>query len=290
MQVARSYDEGVRALVEGRVDFSRSGPASYVAATNLDPGLSIVASEAEQQRKIFNGVICVHGDSEIGKVEDLVGKRCAFSNESSTIGRYLARIHLAEHGVTAGDLGGYEATRRIRRMPEYADLPIIAMTANVMSRDKREALDAGTNDHIAKPIGPEVTFMTMARWISPSDGGAQTAQYGHLDDRRALDEPFLELPGIAIAGLIVTRNNTDLYRKLLIRFRDRQQNFVTDFRDARAGNDDHRSAAVFAHTLLGVAGNLGMKALRQAAASLEHACSEGHDRVGELMNDTAREL
>ena len=51
-------------------------------------------------------------------------------------------------------MNGYEATRRIRKIeePEIANIPIIAMTANAFDEDRRAALDAGMNGHIAKPI------------------------------------------------------------------------------------------------------------------------------------------
>ncbi len=51
-------------------------------------------------------------------------------------------------------MNGYEATRHIRAMdnPDIASIPIIAMTANAFDEDKKEALNAGMNGHIAKPI------------------------------------------------------------------------------------------------------------------------------------------
>jgi phosphonate transport system substrate-binding protein len=107
MQVAKSYDEGLRHLVDGRVDFARFGPASYIAAKDLNPGLSIIAAEAKKGRKTFNGVICVRDDGDILTIGDIKGRRFAFGNESSTIGRYLAQQFLMEHGIHAADLGEY---------------------------------------------------------------------------------------------------------------------------------------------------------------------------------------
>jgi signal transduction histidine kinase len=62
-------------------------------------------------------------------------------------------------------LDGYEATQLIRQQPDLANLPIIALTANAMKGDREKVIEAGMNDHIAKPINPDQMFVTMAKWI-----------------------------------------------------------------------------------------------------------------------------
>lgn len=62
-------------------------------------------------------------------------------------------------------MDGYETTRKIRRQKHYQELPIIAMTANVMKGDKDKVLAVGMNDHIAKPINPNVMYKTIAKWL-----------------------------------------------------------------------------------------------------------------------------
>jgi len=64
-------------------------------------------------------------------------------------------------------LDGYEATRRLRRQPQWRDLPVIAMTANALVGDREKALAAGMNDHIAKPIVVDEMYETLARWVRP---------------------------------------------------------------------------------------------------------------------------
>ena len=64
-------------------------------------------------------------------------------------------------------MNGYDATKKIRRMddPQKANIPIVAMTANAFSEDKQVALDAGMNDHIAKPINMSVLVPTLRKYI-----------------------------------------------------------------------------------------------------------------------------
>ncbi len=74
-------------------------------------------------------------------------------------------------------LDGYAATRALRllpHLPHLQALPIIAMTANAMAGEREKALEAGMNDHIAKPIRVELMFATLSRWVRPN---ARTAQH-----------------------------------------------------------------------------------------------------------------
>jgi len=88
LQVASSYQKGIDALVNGTVDFSMIGPASYIEASNSEPGLKILALQSNDGAKTFvRGVICVREDSNINTISDLKGKRFAFGNQKSTIGR-----------------------------------------------------------------------------------------------------------------------------------------------------------------------------------------------------------
>ena len=64
-------------------------------------------------------------------------------------------------------MNGYDAAKKIRRMddPKKANIPIVAMTANAFSEDKQVALDAGMNDHIAKPIDMSVLVPTLRKYL-----------------------------------------------------------------------------------------------------------------------------
>jgi CheY-like chemotaxis protein len=64
-------------------------------------------------------------------------------------------------------MDGLAATLAIRRLPDYADRPIVAMTANAFVEDKQRCIAAGMDDFIAKPVDPDVLFSVVLRWLDP---------------------------------------------------------------------------------------------------------------------------
>ena len=107
MKIDKEYDAAIKNLATGVVDFARFGPASYVAAKGMNPGISILAMESKKGKKRFNGVIAVHSDSALQSLGDLRGHSFAFGDELSTIGRYLSQSQLLDAGISADDLSGF---------------------------------------------------------------------------------------------------------------------------------------------------------------------------------------
>ena len=63
------------------------------------------------------------------------------------------------------EMDGLEATRAIRRLPGYTEVPILSMSASDLDEDIRHSYDAGMNDRIAKPVDPQVFYQTLLKWL-----------------------------------------------------------------------------------------------------------------------------
>jgi CheY-like chemotaxis protein len=170
------------------------------------------------------------------------------------------------------EMDGLTATSLLRAQPYLQQLPIIAMTAHVMTDEVQRCLEAGMNDHVAKPIDPEVFFATLARWTRGHPGEAV-----NLTSRAtsAGDEIILpELAGIDVAaGLERTAGNKRLYRDLLVQFAARHESTGSRIKEALESGD-HNQAERLAHSLKGVAGNLGINQIFILAGTLESAIRE----------------
>jgi len=179
LQVSTSYEGGIQDLVDGKVDFARFGPASYIEAKEADPGISILAMESKKGGKRFSGIICVAGDSNIQSVEDLRGKRFAFGNERSTIGRYLSQLLLLQHNIKASDLSAYD----------YLDRHDLVGTAVAVGSYDAGALKESTFKNLVakgEPLRALVAFPNVTKpWIARSNLPA--------DIRQALSRTLLGL-------------------------------------------------------------------------------------------------
>ncbi len=189
-------------------------------------------------------------------------------------------------------MDGYTATREIRMDPSYNDLPIIAMTANAMAGDRDKCLDAGMNDHVSKPVDPQEMYNALARWIKPGERDVPVELQQRLAEfEPAGEEPSIELPGFDVESAIARMGgSTRAYRKTLAKVVEAESDAMD--RIAKSLDEGEQEAAVRgAHTLKGVAGNIGATALQAAAGELEEVLSTGEGtHPNELMSRAKQSL
>lgn len=171
-------------------------------------------------------------------------------------------------------MDGYQATQALRQMPQFADLPIVAMTANAMSGDRERCLAAGMNDHLAKPIEVKLLYQTLLNYL----GDASATSDEPLDDTRPLQSHQLVSWPVSNEidvdrGLQLVQGSKRLYQRILERFAAGQHDIVQQVRLALA-EQRQPDAQRMLHTLKGLAGNLSNKALVQQAQQLESLVAE----------------
>jgi CheY-like chemotaxis protein len=161
-------------------------------------------------------------------------------------------------------LDGYEATRRLRRDPRHAALPVVAMTAHAMPRDRALAQDAGMNDFITKPFEPSALFDTVARWLPALPPHAAAAA------DPVADTSVLDLDD----GLRRCLGRSDLYARILQRFAETRADDVPRLQ-AAAARGDRAAIGATLHVLMTSAGMVGALPLSVQARALHAQLDHG---------------
>jgi two-component system sensor histidine kinase/response regulator len=189
-------------------------------------------------------------------------------------------------------MDGHQATSKIRSDPRFAALPIYAMTAHATLEERELCLANGMNGHIAKPIDPALLFDTLSK---VSRRTSEVVIAGVAATPEAAVVAPAELPPIdgldSADGLRRVGGNNTLYVKLLRQFASQQADAVGQIRAALAANDVE-SATRLAHTLKGVAGNLGVGEVQNAAAAVETRLRDGSpaDATSQALEQLAEAL
>ncbi|MDP4027796.1 MAG: response regulator [Gallionella sp.] len=187
-------------------------------------------------------------------------------------------------------MDGFEATRKIREDTRFAHLPILAMTANAMAGDKEKCIECGMNDHIAKPIDVDQLFITLGYWIRPKAPVAQSSAELKIAKAAKDDEvPY-------IAGLETDKalrrvgGSVKLLRKLLNRFSENEGDVIKRIK-AAIENNDASTATREAHTVKGLAGNIGAIKMAECAGVVEDMLRRGEsDGLALVLDAMEQEL
>jgi PAS domain S-box-containing protein len=130
-------------------------------------------AEAELARLFGGTEILLAEDNEVNRevARMLLGKAglvvAAARNGREAIQMAAAKQYaLVLMDVQMPEVDGLEATVAIRRLPGWERTPIIAMTANAFIEDRQNCLDAGMNDHLAKPVEPMALYSCLLEWLN----------------------------------------------------------------------------------------------------------------------------
>jgi len=185
-------------------------------------------------------------------------------------------------------MDGFEATKAIRSDPRFTALPIVAMTANAMAGDREKCIEAGMNDHLAKPIDPDRLFSTLAHWVKPRQAKSPPPRANRVDTTSGSALPKIE--GIdQESALKRVGGNERLYRDLLSQFVRTQAEAAAQISGALSCGDRPLAERI-AHTTKGVAANLGMIAVSASAQELEKLLRSGSGSTEALVADFALHL
>ncbi|HZA36682.1 MAG TPA: response regulator [Vicinamibacterales bacterium] len=256
-----------------------------VFATEADTGTVLTTTAPDAPMLLLGTRILLTEDNAINQqiaIELLegAGARVTVANNGrEAVEALLGGVYPPPYDVVLMDLqmpemDGYQATARIRGDSRLASLPIIAMTAHATIEERAACIAAGMNDHISKPIYPNVLFDTVARH---SRSGPVASPASPAPVAPSMPSPEGALPvvdGLNTAeGLLRVGGNRKLYLKLVRQFVDDESDTALRIRERLAAGD-YVTAERMAHSIRGVAGNLGARELHAAASDLERAIKE----------------
>ncbi|HEX7439612.1 MAG TPA: response regulator, partial [Caldimonas sp.] len=194
------------------------------------------------------------------------------SNGAQAVAMAQARVYdLILMDVQMPEVDGLQATRTLRGTPNGRTVPIVAMTANAFGEHREECLAAGMNDHIAKPVDPDVLYATLLHWLpARAAAAAPSAEPASAAETAAA----LRVRLAAIEGLDVVRSlevfggDMKSYLRVLHVFAATYAAGMPQIDQALAV--DSRAGLVAAgHSLRGASSSIGAKRLEESAAALE---------------------
>ncbi len=251
-----------------------SQPRPRLGKRTLRPGAHVLLAEDNA----LNQEVAVALLDAVGVTVDVV------SDGRAAVAAVAARAYdLILMDVQMPDLDGLEATRRIRAGAHGADVPIVALTANAFAEDREECLAAGMNDHVTKPVEPELLYDMLDRWLPaakhPSPSGARRPAPAPSvappsDQVARLLAALALVAGVdAEAGLRSLLGDGAHYLRLLRQFvaRHAEDGARIEILLAAGTAPAHDDALRAAHGLRGLAATLGLRHVRDCASPLDAA-------------------
>ena len=176
-------------------------------------------------------------------------------------------------------MGGLKATQEIRRLPGYAAVPIVAMTANAFESDRQACLAVGMSDFLGKPVMPNALYRTLRQWLDKPavEASAEMPEPARTPvasiDIATADLP--NIPGVNLkAGLAQISGNRATFLRLLGKLIELHGQDTGAIRNKLAAGDLEGGRRL-AHSLKGAAGMLCAEAVSASASQIEKAFLQG---------------
>ncbi len=160
-------------------------------------------------------------------------------------------------------MDGFALTQAIRRDPALSELPVIAMSAHALARDRERGLALGMNDYITKPFKPDQLFAALARWMPAAGTPAPAAP-------QPTAAPLVRFE----LGLLRCMGREPLYQQLQRVYLETHGSDADKMQQALDAGDD-RALASLAHNAISTAGSLGADDLAALARQLQLAVDAG---------------
>jgi two-component system sensor histidine kinase/response regulator len=229
----------------------------------------------ESLKKIAGSTALIVDDNELNReVIALLLKEVGINSEFAENGLIsVNKITINKYDIVLMDvqmpiMDGLQATSEIRKLGNFKLLPIIALTANTAPESITSCLTIGMDDYLSKPIDPDVLWATLIKWIKPHEIISETLLQDSAISKKIA--PLIpSINGLDITdGLKRVLNNKIVYLSLLRKFINNQNDFPNSIRSSLDKHQWHQ-AELLAHTLKGVAGNIGANKLSAKADILE---------------------
>nr|WP_321256617.1 response regulator [uncultured Pseudodesulfovibrio sp.] len=180
-------------------------------------------------------------------------------------------------------MDGFKAVEKIRADKKLQSIPIIAMTAHALVGDKEKSLLAGMNDHVTKPIDPDILMEVLSKWLRNSPKVKKSTPCPPSTEETPL-HVFENIPGIdAVQALARVRGNTVLLKRLLINFSYDCNESYSQL-PALISMNKLDEAQHMVHSIKGVAGNVGANVLHQSALKMEIALRDDPKAIQDKLN------
>jgi PAS domain S-box-containing protein len=242
-------------------------PHAADVSTGLKPGQRVLLAEDNALNREVLGELLERLGVSVDSVPDGVAAVEAASR---------SHYDLVLMDLQMPRMDGLQAARALRQVPSFGTTPIIAVTANAFTEDRANALAAGMNDHLAKPVDPAALCAVLTRWLGAPASADDTTELQEALPT-ATQAALERVHGLSVSAALRHTGGSaaQLHQRLRRFFDEHGADPATICLEAAQG--DAAAARTRAHTLRGVARMFGLERIGQAAEEIESLLQQGGD-------------